>query len=96
MDPLANEMLWKQVQRRGARLPYSPAKLGKRIIVSGAKPRVPTWRDAFVASMKVDNNWKAGRLEREVRHGHHGLVSSVSIVGNLTVSYPHLILVILT
>ena len=87
LDPLANELLWKAMQHRGARIPHSPAHLGRTHTdpATGAK-RAPTWRDAFVASTRIDDNWKAGRLEREVRHGHHGLVSSVSMVGNLTIT----------
>ena len=87
LDPLANELLWKAIQHRGARVPHSPAHLGRTFKdpVTGVK-RTPTWRDAFVASIRIDDNWKAGRLEREVRHGHHGLVSNVSIVGKLTLT----------
>ena len=87
LDPLANELLWKTIQQRGARTPHSPAHLGRlyKDPVTGAQ-RSPTWRDAFVASTRIDDNWKAGRLQREVRHGHHGLVSNVSMVGKLTIT----------
>ena len=78
--------LWRTLQRRGDRLPLSPAHLGRLVAGDGGAKRVPDWRDAFIASLRIDDNWKAGRLERHVRHGHHGLVSAVALAGELTLT----------
>lgn len=41
--------------------------------------RTNRWREAYKLSCLVDDNWRAGRVNRQVRHCHHDCISSLQV-----------------